>query len=692
MHERLRWMARAVSGRVFLAHWAHAAALALLACPLLAAYDAWRPMPPSGRAAVALAWLSALLFTLGRAVWNATRARPSLRAAARFFELRAGIPHNRVINALDLSLASPVDASPLAAALVARSLDLGERSLASGLNRRVLAPERRRLHRALAGLLAATALLALAWLVAGRVLGAGALRFAEPFADHPPWSPTDFALSIHPTEPAVGDTVRLTIDTSGALPDSLHLVLRSAADRTRLPASPAPRAAHDSRRVFTATLHDVREPLHVYAEGSTGRSRTLHIVPTREPRLIDASVRVSPPPYTRAATAVRSLHSPSAPGDPIRAVVGSRLALRVTATLPLRADSLTISPAIPFDLTTERRTLTAAAALDQPEACEFRLDPIGESGVPSRDRRRLALSVVPDEPPSLALDAPPWTGRDLLAPAGATLRVASHVTDDFGLRVLALAWARLDPRGRWISSGLVERIGHDRPPIITSPDLPIDFDARLALPRLGIDPGDTLIITVLAMDTREPPFGPPQIARLGPIAIRIADASPGAPTAGRCDGWIEMPDASDPQESSEPEHRGAGQRSSTPASNTWESRPAQSHPADSQDVSRSPRERWPSPSHRAAGAQRHEAPADADAGAPVDLSPDRAVTAATPHDPLTPLAEIPSRADPSDHRTTAPAARDDDALDVEALRGIPEAYRDTVARYFRMLNAPAASP
>lgn len=687
--ERLRWIGRAVAGRLFVAGWARAVALAILLGLLLAAIDAWRPMHAWLRATIAVGWILGLALALAREARRAKRSFPTPRAAARLVEQRAGIPHNRLINAFDLAHApAHADPSPFAAALVGRAIALGARALESGEDRIVLAPERRLSRRALGALLAAGAIIALAWFAADRVLSAAFPRFAEPFADHPPYSPTEFTLLFLPHEPAVGDDIRLTIHTSGRPPDSLRLAVRdSSGGVTRLPASELTDARAEHRRAFEATLRNVRDPLRVYAEGPTGRSRGIDIVPTREPRLLDATLRITPPPYTRLAVVTRSLRAASSSDDAVRAVAGSRIEFHATATLPMRAESLTITPNEPFDRRTEGRALTAVIPFARPGEFEFNLLPTGETGVRSRDQHRFSFTIVPDEPPTLVLDQPRWSGKELLAPARATLHFKARASDDFGLHVLAFAWARLDPRGVWIDSGLIERTSLERPPIITTGNQEAEFDARLALPRLSVNPGDSLIITLLAMDTLEAPYGEPQHARLAPIIVRIAPDDPGAPTGGECDGWIEMPTDPATSEPADPSRSASERaRSADGQPQTWES-PSTSDASDARQAAshESRSRRWPSPSQHDADASGSSDRADVARQAE---RPAETPSADEPIEALTPLTESPRRADASADGTISRTPRDATEPDLESLRALPEAYRDVVSRYFRLLNAP----
>lgn len=664
MEERLRWVRRATTGRSFVAASARVAAASLAALLAAVGLDALRPMPAWALALISLGWLGALGVGVARSAWRSIRACPNLRATARLIETRAEVPHNRVINALLFSRGAPAPTGgALEAVLIARAVERGGVGLEAASESAVLAPEVAAATRWLAALLIAALMVVGGVATLPRVFSAVLPRFAEPFADHPAYSPTDFHLTIDPAEPSLGEDVEVRVRTSGRQPRSLRLIVRgreSAAHPLPLALTPALKPGEAS--LFTATLSDLRTPLRVHAEGDTGRSRAITIVPATIPRIIEAAATITPPGYTGRAAVTQAL-GVGATVHSLQALVGSEIELHLGATVRLAAQGVVVAP-VGAGLTPRinafGRSLSAriGAVTDRPFDIDLR--PVSEGGVPAAQSVRVSVAPQLDEPPTLRLLKPAWSGDDLLAPAQATLLFDAEARDDLGLRVLGLAYSVFDARGVWRSFGTVMRASHDQSPIFTARDDIVKLAPRLPLPRLGAEPGGSLVITLLAVDTRVEPFGEPQRAAVGPIVIRLADSG-GASCGGQCDGWIQMPTGGD----SKPNKNGDYQ-----PNDTWDSDTPPDQQGEDSGQGRS---------------TRPSAPDDQDASSPSGSAPDAAdewIFA----DPILTAADAPRAASPASQRRAGRSQREASDAPPDPLRRVPDAYRDVVTRYFRLLN------
>lgn len=254
--------------------------------------DAKFPMGPAPRVAVAALLIGATLWSIARLMFALApaprrRQRLAMYRAARLAERRLGLTDSSLINAAQLTEAD----SPTARAALIR-LQLRALQRISGVPARSMISWRRPI-RAVAGLLAAAALVALLALAFPRLARFAGPRFAAPLADHPPFTWTDFSVSITPQELTIGEDARVVVETRGEIPDALRLAVcghdGSALGTIEMTAE-GPRDQTEFR-AFAATLRALREPIRIFAEGSTGRSESVAVVPVPRPRLLAASAR-----------------------------------------------------------------------------------------------------------------------------------------------------------------------------------------------------------------------------------------------------------------------------------------------------------------------------------------------------------------------------------------------------------------
>lgn len=111
-------------------------------------------------------------------------------------------------------------------------------------------------------------------------------------------------------------------------------------------------------------------------------------------------------------------------------------------------------------------------------------------------RALIPVVVVPDRAPAIRVEHP---GRDLLIPnAGRGVPVRAVATDDFGLTLLSLRYTKVSGSGEQYE--FTE--GEASFEIARSDPRSWRGSAMLALERLGLEPGDTLVYRVVARDAR----------------------------------------------------------------------------------------------------------------------------------------------------------------------------------------------
>lgn len=173
-------------------------------------FDACWPLAAPRLAAWDIALIAVAGVILAHAVIRTLAERLEPRRTARRIESLAGIQHNRLVNAIELSAAHPsfgsVELSQLAGGL-------GETTAQTLLKERLV--DRRPLLRA-ARILLAT-LLVVGLLAAWRpgLFHAGISRFLEPWSDHPPFTTLKFEVATSPQTPQSEERAELSVQVSG---------------------------------------------------------------------------------------------------------------------------------------------------------------------------------------------------------------------------------------------------------------------------------------------------------------------------------------------------------------------------------------------------------------------------------------------------------------------------------------------
>ncbi|MEC9373085.1 MAG: hypothetical protein VYC34_04540, partial [Planctomycetota bacterium] len=331
-----------------------AASVALISLLTLAVIDALSPLAPLARL-IALSGIAffTLFLALRAAVRDGLLAPLPLDRIARAFERRTGAIDNALINALQLSpAASTADALPRA--LAERAIDRAERRLDETPPTSAIDPAP--LKRSGALFTISTLAVAIIFLTVPRLPAFAAPRLLEPFGGHPPFTWTDFSITIDPAQPIIGDDARITVDLDGRIPTALGFIAESA-DPTARRAWPMT-AASETR--YTTLLRNLRDPIRFHVAGDTGRSRTITIDPIAQPRVQRAALRLTPPAYTNLPPRELDLRSPFA--TPHTVLLGTRAELTITSTLPIADLEHT-----GFDETTvESTTITAARTFTTP--------------------------------------------------------------------------------------------------------------------------------------------------------------------------------------------------------------------------------------------------------------------------------------------------------------------------------------
>ncbi len=207
-------------------------------------------------------------------------------------------------------------------------------------------------------------------------------------------------------------------------------------------------------------------------------------VATQAPGAANADVAIevllTPPPYTRKP--IVSLQNP----ERVEAVEGT-------------VARVTVANARDVRIRLGARPL-AVSSVDERSVVETRLTDSGylavETSGSDSTTRLIVVTVVPDRTPVARIERP---ARDLLLPdARSSVEVTGSVADDIAVRALSLRYTKVSGSGEQMD--FVE----GELPLQIARDSEQQWRARgaIALPRLGLEPGDSLVYRLVAQDGR----------------------------------------------------------------------------------------------------------------------------------------------------------------------------------------------
>ena len=216
----------------------------------------------------------------------------------------------------------------------------------------------------------------------------------------------------------------------------------------------------------------------VAAPSSTGTHRNGSTNPAR----FTVSATITPPSYT--GDPAKSIENP----DRIEALEGSRVQLMLRGADDWRVRFGTQA------LDVRRAKQGASIELTLAQSGYLALEPDGPQG---RDARKLIPVVVnPDRAPTIRIDTP---GKDLLLPnAKPAIGVGASASDDYGLASLELRYTKISGSGEQFEF----QEGRIPLQIARANNRSWKADAELAIARLGVGPGDSLVYRVVGRDLR----------------------------------------------------------------------------------------------------------------------------------------------------------------------------------------------
>ncbi|MCU0723598.1 MAG: hypothetical protein MUC63_08285, partial [Planctomycetes bacterium] len=117
----------------------------------------------------------------------------------------------------------------------------------------------------------------------------------------------------------------------------------------------------------------------------------------------------------------------------VKALAGTRVSLRVSASAPLASASLAFEDGTEAPLSVSEASASGSFVVERRTSYEIRLR--SPDGVASAGGMRYAVDALPDLPPKVEITAP---GRDLAVAPGQAVQVHFKASDDVGLRAAVL--------------------------------------------------------------------------------------------------------------------------------------------------------------------------------------------------------------------------------------------------------------
>jgi len=329
-------------------------------------------------------------------------------------------------------------------------------------------------------LLAAVAVIALAWAIERPLVVTEYLRFSDPFGDHPPYSRVSFAVEPGNSRVVYGASQEIRVTTGGGPVDRLDLVLLSSESG---PPQVLPMFGEPGG-VWRATIASVSSPVRYFARCNAGRSHRFELGVVTLPRLEAVRFRITPPAYTN-----RGAYEGGLPQGGLAGLPGTSVQVWAKSNRPLAGGSLEVTStsggaqasagtrAEMVPVAAGDHEVSAVFEIREPGRFELRVRDV--EGQESQDVFATAFSVLADERPFVRLLEPPAMS---LATADVPLPVVLAAEDDYGVSRLSLYRSLNDSRA----------LPLDLPVPVAPPSRRENHASALVVPAYDLRPGDEI--------------------------------------------------------------------------------------------------------------------------------------------------------------------------------------------------------
>ena len=451
------------------------------------------------RLAMSIAAVTLAVVIAVRIVRRAT-ATGSPDAMARRLDDAVGAG-GQIVAGVDLAAAKG-DASSITAGLAQLAVARAARLIVSVQPDTVL-PGGRALARPLVLLGATLLAVAVAALVSPRLVGTQIARFADPFGDHPAYSPLQFAVEPGDAKVVYGQSLDVRAAVTGGLAERVELVLSTS------PNEPLPMFPEGDGH-WRATLSNVTADAGYQVRAGRARSGRYSLGVITVPKLTDVRFHVQLPAYTH-----RPPYDGPLPQGGIAGLAGTTVEVHARSNRPLGGGSVRFAPSV--STTTAPAPADVALSPIAPGASEvagtFTITADGKAtvgvtdvaGQTSTETLTAAVTLKRDERPIVRMVSPK---SESFATPDAVVGVEALAEDDYGVASVAIWRALNDSRPRPTAV-----------PVPTDPP-PTQFAAKLELnlADYALSPGD--VVTLFARTTDTDPAGA-KGGESGTVTVRI---------------------------------------------------------------------------------------------------------------------------------------------------------------------------
>jgi hypothetical protein len=253
------------------------------------------------------------------------------------------------------------------------------------------------------------------------------LRFADPFGDHPPYSPIEFTVTPAGARVVYGKGLDIDVQARGEAVERVDLVLvhpGGTADEHDevLPMFPVPGGG------WRVSITDVTEPLGYFVRAHRARSPRYALALVTVPQIESVDVRLSAPAYTRTP-----VYEGGIPRTGVTGIKGTVVDVRAHSNRPLNGGQLNL-----VDSDGRKSRSLAAVGGSQTAVGQFTIERSGRlevrvtdvDGETSTDSVTTSITLLPDERPFVRLMEPHALS---LAVPDAVVPVVVSAEDDFGV-------------------------------------------------------------------------------------------------------------------------------------------------------------------------------------------------------------------------------------------------------------------
>jgi hypothetical protein len=253
------------------------------------------------------------------------------------------------------------------------------------------------------------------------------LRFADPFGDHPPYSPIEFTVTPAGARVVYGKGFDIDAQARGGAVESVDLVLVHPRGTTEereevLPMFPV------SGGGWRASITDVTEPLGYYVRARRARSPRYAVRLVTVPQIESVDLRIMAPAYTRTP-----VYEGGIPRTGVTGIKGTLVEVRAHSNRPLHGGQLTLfdsdgRKSYPLAAEGGSQTATGQFTIERSGRLEVRVTDV--DGETSTDSITTSITLLPDERPFVRLMEPHALS---LAVPDAIVPVVISAEDDFGV-------------------------------------------------------------------------------------------------------------------------------------------------------------------------------------------------------------------------------------------------------------------